>query len=76
MTTQPLSACQTHMRYMITDLLGDQGVKKFFKHVGLNVGDTLTLVNQINKHYIVYLKGSRYAMETAIADHIMVKSNG
>ena len=72
MKAQPLSTCQTNKSYVITQLLGDHDVKKFFKHVGLNEKDVLTLVNHINKHFIIYLKGSRYAMEKAIADHIMV----
>jgi len=73
--TQKLSTCKAYVQYRITGVDGDSDSKRFFKHVGINEGSTFKLVNIINKHYIIYIKGSRYAMEKALADYVMVEAD-
>ncbi|QWB95966.1 ferrous iron transport protein A [Mycoplasmatota bacterium] len=73
--TQKLSTCNANVQYRITGIEGDSDIKRFFKHVGINEGSTFKLVNVINKHFIIYIKGSRYAMEKALAAHVMVEAD-
>lgn len=68
-----LSTCKINVQYEIKQIAGDEAMIRFFKHVGIHVGDTLKLVNILNRHYIVYIKGSRYAMEETIASNLFVK---
>lgn len=70
-----LSKCKNGTTYQIFKLLGDDNALRFYDHVGLRLGDSLMLVNIINKHAIILIKGSRYAMELKLADQIMVTCN-
>jgi len=59
----------------VTELTGDASFQRFFRHVGVRKGDTLTLITIINRHCVINIKGSRYAMEDALADHVMVENH-
>lgn len=72
--TQKLSTCDQYVQYRIVGVDGDSDIKRFFKHVGINEGATFKLVHVINKHFIIYIKGSRYAMEKALAAYVMVEA--
>jgi len=70
-----LNECKKGVTYQVSKLLGDENALRFYEHVGLNLGDSLKLVNIINKHVIILIKGSRYAMEIKLAHQIMVTCN-
>jgi len=68
-----LTTCSVGLAYQVTEILGLDDAKHFFSHVGLRINDKITLVNIINKHYIIYFKGARFAMEEVLAACLMVK---
>jgi Fe2+ transport system protein FeoA len=72
--TMLLSSGQKGTFYRIKSLQGEDQVKRFFAHMSLHKEDVLEVVNDISGHIIVYLKGSRYAMEKEVAKLIEVEA--
>lgn len=70
---EKLSACKKNIHYKIVGIEGNDETNRFFKHVGIHVNDVITLVNILNQHYIIYSKGSRYAMEKILASSLLVE---
>lgn len=69
-----LSNGQKGTFYRIKSLLGNDQEKRFFAHMSLHKDDELEVVNRVSGHMIVYLKGSRYAMEIEVAKLIEVEA--
>lgn len=72
MSKQLLSACKAQQHYQIDHVEGDVDSIRFFSRMGLYKGVEFELVQVINKHFIVYIKGSRYAMEKNLASMLVV----
>ncbi len=70
---EKLSECKKNNHYKIVNIEGNDETNRFFKHVGIHLNDVITLVNILNQHYIIYSKGSRYAMEKILASSLMVE---
>lgn len=71
--SKKLSECQSQQHYRIQQVEGDVEVIRFFSRMGLYKGVEFELIQMINKHYIVYIKGSRYAMEKDLASMLVVE---
>jgi len=72
MSQKLLSKCEKRAFYKVDHIEGDVEQIRFFGRIGLYKGVTFELVQIINKHYIVYIKNSRYAMEKALASLLVV----
>lgn len=61
--------------YNITSLSTKKDAQRFFIYAGLKIGDRLTLIHILSGHYIVLIKGKRFALDTSIAKEIQIKAS-
>lgn len=68
----PLSMASQGEPVIIKKIGGKQETKKFLETLGFVVGETVTVVSEINGNMIVNVKDSRVAIGKDMANKIMV----
>ena len=65
---------KTGKNYQVISVNTDQKIKKFLNTLGLFEGSTVTLISKLGTNYILNIKDSRYAIDTALANKIQVQA--
>lgn len=68
----PLSMCSVGETCKVKKIGGSAEVKQRLNEIGFNVGSPVTIVSAINGNIIVQVKESRFALDRAMANRIMV----
>ncbi|MGI6119235.1 MAG: FeoA family protein [Desulfosporosinus sp.] len=58
----------------IRNVLGNEKIRKFLFTLGCSEGEEITLISILGGHYIINLKGSRYAIDKKLAKSIELVS--
>lgn len=68
----PLSMCSIGTECIVKKVGGSGAVKQHLNEIGFNVGTSVTVVSSISGNIIVQVKDSRFAIDRAMANRIMV----
>lgn len=68
----PLSMCGIGQECTVKKVGGTPEIKQRLNEIGFNVGTPVSVVSSINGNIIVQVKDSRFAIDKAMANRIMV----
>jgi len=68
----PLSLCSIGTECTVKKVGGSAAVKQRLNEIGFNIGTAVTVVSAISGNIIVQVKDSRFAIDRAMANRIMV----
>lgn len=68
----PITTAQKGKAFEIKKLTGRDDTKRFLESLGFVVGETITVISEINGNMIVTVKESRIAIDKTMANRIMV----
>ena len=68
----PLNFAEVGKEFVIKKIGGGQEVKKHLENLGFSVGGNATLINTVGGNVIVKVKESRVALDSKMANKIMI----
>ena len=67
-----INKSKTGTTYKVVSVASDPKVCKFLNTLGLFEGSEITLISKLGTNFILNIKDSRYAIDTALASKIQV----
>ena len=68
----PLTLAAPGQSHVIQKLTGKDETRRFLENLGFLVGETVTVISEINGNVIIKIKESRVALDKSMASRIMV----
>ncbi len=68
-----LSKCKQGVVYRIVEINGTSETNKLLSNIGLQEGDTITIINKLAANYIINIKDGRFGIDEGIARLLMVE---
>jgi ferrous iron transport protein A len=72
--TTLLSKCKQGEIHRVVEIKGNPDTKQFLSNLGLEEGDTISIITKLASNYIVNIKDSRFGIDKGIAKLIVVES--
>ena len=68
----PLTLAQPGQEHIIQKITGKDETRHFLENLGFLVGETVTVISEIDGNVIIKIKESRVALDKSMASRIMV----
>lgn len=71
--TKELFKCKQGIKYQIVSINGTFETNKYLSNIGLQEGDSITIISKLSSNFIISIKDSRFGIDEKIAKLLMVE---